>query len=92
MLSLSGVGVLVGGGAVEVIQAKGIPGEVGGNPVHNNPHAGLVELVNEVFQVIHYNRKAGEWLPNVNGGHENLEAIKFFQDLNTAVFAAHSFT
>ena len=36
-----------------------------------------------------YNRKEGEWLPNVNGGHENLEAIKFFQDLNTAVFAAH---
>ena len=36
-----------------------------------------------------YNRKKGEWLPNVNGGHENLEAIKFFQDLNTAVFAAH---
>ena len=36
-----------------------------------------------------YNRKDGEWLPNVNGGHENLEAIKFFQDLNTAVFAAH---
>ena len=36
-----------------------------------------------------YNRKAGEWMPNVNGGHENLEAIKFFQDLNTAVFAAH---
>ena len=36
-----------------------------------------------------YNRKDGEWLPNVNGGHENLEAIKFFQDLNTAIFAAH---
>ena len=36
-----------------------------------------------------YNRKQGEWLPNVNGGHENLEAIKFFQDLNTAIFAAH---
>ena len=36
-----------------------------------------------------YNRQNGEWLPNVNGGHENLEAIKFFQDLNTAIFAAH---
>ena len=23
-----------------------------------------------------YNRQNGEWLPNVNGGHENLEAIK----------------
>ncbi len=36
-----------------------------------------------------YNRKAGEWMPNIHGGHENLEAIKFFQDLNTAIFAAH---
>jgi 1,4-alpha-glucan branching enzyme len=28
-------------------------------------------------------------MPNVNGGHENLEAIDFFQKLNTAIFAAH---
>jgi 1,4-alpha-glucan branching enzyme len=36
-----------------------------------------------------YGRKDGEWMPNVNGGHENLEAIDFFQKLNTAIFAAH---
>ena len=36
-----------------------------------------------------YGRQNGEWMPNVNGGHENLEAIDFFQKLNTAIFAAH---
>ncbi|SMB23934.1 1,4-alpha-glucan branching enzyme [Sterolibacterium denitrificans] len=32
-----------------------------------------------------YSRKAGEWLPNRHGGRENLEAIQFFQELNTMV-------
>ncbi len=36
-----------------------------------------------------YGRQGGAWMPNVNGGHENLEAVEFFQKLNTAVFAAH---
>ena len=36
-----------------------------------------------------YGRHDGNWMPNVHGGHENLEAIGFFQQLNTAVFAAH---
>jgi 1,4-alpha-glucan branching enzyme len=31
-----------------------------------------------------YGRKAGEWLPNVHGGKENLEAVTFLQALNTA--------
>jgi len=36
-----------------------------------------------------YNRQGGDWVPNVFGGHENLEAVDFLQKLNTAVFAAH---
>ena len=30
-----------------------------------------------------YSRKFGEWVPNVFGGRENLEAIQFLRDLNT---------
>lgn len=34
-----------------------------------------------------YGRENGQWRPNHQGGHENLEAVSFFQDLNKAVFA-----
>ncbi len=34
-----------------------------------------------------YNRQGGEWVPNVHGGHENLEAVSFLQALNTAIFS-----
>ena len=32
-----------------------------------------------------YSRKAGEWVPNVHGGRENLEAIAFLQRMNEVV-------
>ncbi len=36
-----------------------------------------------------YSRKEGEWIPNLHGGRENLEAISFLQRLNTEVFGRH---
>lgn len=32
-----------------------------------------------------YSRKEGEWIPNIHGGRENLEAISFLQEFNEAV-------
>ena len=32
-----------------------------------------------------YSRKAGQWIPNVHGGRENLEAISFLRRLNEVV-------
>lgn len=36
-----------------------------------------------------YSRRDGEWLPNIHGGRENLDAIAFLQRMNKEVYAAH---
>jgi len=36
-----------------------------------------------------YGRRAGEWIPNRYGGHENLEAVEFLKQLNLAVYRDH---
>ncbi|MCX8191179.1 MAG: 1,4-alpha-glucan branching protein GlgB, partial [Nitrososphaerales archaeon] len=33
-----------------------------------------------------YSRREGEWVPNIYGGKENLEAISFLRDLNKAIY------
>ncbi len=36
-----------------------------------------------------YARKQGEWVPNIHGGRENLEAITFLRTLNEATYRDH---
>jgi 1,4-alpha-glucan branching enzyme len=36
-----------------------------------------------------YSRRAGEWVPNVHGGNENLEAIGFLRRMNEVIFQSH---
>ncbi|MBC7550600.1 MAG: 1,4-alpha-glucan branching enzyme, partial [Cellulomonas sp.] len=36
-----------------------------------------------------YSRGGGEWLPNVHGGRENLEAVQLLQELNATVHKHH---
>ena len=36
-----------------------------------------------------YSRKEGEWIPNKDGGRENLEAVEFLRRMNAAVYGSH---
>ncbi|HTX23886.1 MAG TPA: 1,4-alpha-glucan branching protein GlgB [Steroidobacteraceae bacterium] len=39
-----------------------------------------------------YGRRAGEWIPNRYGGHENLDAVEFLKQINAAVYREHPAT
>ncbi|MBO1900953.1 1,4-alpha-glucan branching protein GlgB [Leucobacter weissii] len=36
-----------------------------------------------------YSRRAGEWIPNADGGRENYEAIEFLRRVNVAAYGEH---
>jgi 1,4-alpha-glucan branching enzyme len=36
-----------------------------------------------------YGRRSGEWIPNVHGGNENLEAVSFLRELNRQLYARY---
>lgn len=36
-----------------------------------------------------YARQPGEWIPNIHGGHENLEAVAFLKRLNEVAYQYH---
>jgi 1,4-alpha-glucan branching enzyme len=36
-----------------------------------------------------YSREAGEWLPNIHGGRENLEAIELLRQVNSRAYLKH---
>ncbi len=36
-----------------------------------------------------YSREPGDWLPNIHGGNENLEAVEFLREMNTLVHREH---
>ncbi len=36
-----------------------------------------------------YSRPEGQWLPNVHGGRENLDAVAFLQEMNATVYRHH---
>jgi 1,4-alpha-glucan branching enzyme len=36
-----------------------------------------------------YSRSEGEWLPNIYGGRENLDAVAFLQEMNATVYRHH---
>jgi 1,4-alpha-glucan branching enzyme len=36
-----------------------------------------------------YSRKEGEWVPNKDGGRENLEAVEFLRSMNKAIYGSH---
>jgi 1,4-alpha-glucan branching enzyme len=59
-----------------------------GSALHWLEHYGVDALrVDAVASMLYrdYSRKAGEWVPNIHGGRENLESISFLQELSDVI-------
>jgi 1,4-alpha-glucan branching enzyme len=59
-----------------------------GSAIHWLEHYGVDALrVDAVASMLYrdYSRKAGEWVPNIHGGRENLESISFLQELSDLI-------
>ena len=52
MLALAPVGILIGRRAVKAVETVGVLREMGGNPVHDNADAVLMEYVDELHEVL----------------------------------------
>ena len=66
MLAARGVGILVQRGAVEASQCERVLGEVGGNPVHDDADAGLMEFLDQILEIV---RSAETGIDGVIPGH-----------------------
>ena len=59
-----------------------------GSALHWLEHYGVDALrVDAVASMLYrdYSRRAGEWVPNIHGGRENLEAISFLKELSDTI-------
>ena len=59
VFSLAQIGIFIAGLSVKLIESEGVLREVGGYPVQNHAHTGLVELVDEIHQVVGCAKAAG---------------------------------
>ena len=59
VFSFARIGMFIQMGTVKLVQAVAVFGEVGGNPVHDDADAGLVELVNQITQIVRRTETAG---------------------------------
>ena len=51
--------MLIQMGAVKFVKSVTVFGKMGGNPIHNNRNAGLMELVNKITKIIRITETAG---------------------------------